>query len=594
MKWLKARMSRFESKLVAVQLFLVLPVLVLLLIALIYWTNSYAISQAENSSQYLLQTTANNFDDLYKTTTKLLEIPYTEKDIYSIITREYDETQHLQKMLDLDIVHKKLYYSILYYQPNVSSIVIASEIADATYTRKAAPATSPNFESDMWQKNALESAWYKRTMSTEKPVITVSTENELYQNSGLTVSFSQRLKDVFQNLTIGAMRIDVSIAKMSNTWNSMIVSPNDIFFALDDNGKIFYSTSEEFLTQHPIYSQVSLETPPQGYILTSVKSPQSGFTFAYLTSRQHLLKNGQMIYFIISIITIIYVVGSLGFILWSSKMISRPIKELKNVMIKGQEKDLNVRCPALDGEMNVLSESFNSMMDTMCGLIEDVRFKEQEKSQLSYEILQSKISPHFLYNTLNAIRWRAETLGASDVARTLDSLASLLKFTIKCTDDLIPFETELTQLENYVDIMRIRYGDDIEINYDIDEECYNYKCLKFLIQPAMENCYIHAFAACAKAEKLITVAVKCHEDYIKVVIEDNGNGIHEDQLLSITSTHTEKNNRLLSGFGIANLRSRIHVLFGPQYDWQIESQLGEFTRIIATIPKISIEEDSNI
>lgn len=592
MQWLTKRLARFESKLMAVQLFLVLPVLLLLLVALIYWIRSYAVTQAVNSSQYLLQTTGNSFDDLYKTTTKLLEIPYTDKDIYNIITTEYAPEQQLKKMLDLDTVNKKLYYSIIYYQPNITSVVIVSEVANATYTRKAYPATSPNFDSDMWS-NAFTSAWYKRTISTEKPVITVNVPNELYQNSGLTVSFSQRLKDVFQNKMLGAMRLDLSIARMADTWKLMVASPQDVFFALDDQQRLFFSSSEQFLEQYPLLQELSLEALPDNYILTTHLSPVSGFTFGYLTSRQHLLKNGQMLYFIITLITILYLAGAVLFIFWSTRTISRPIKTLKNAMVTGQGKDLSVRCPPLDGEMNTLSEAFNSMMETMGDLLDEVRATEQEKSQLSYEILQSKISPHFLYNTLNAIRWRADMLGAADVAHTVDSLASLLKFTIKCTDDLVPFETELTQLEHYVDIMRIRYGDDIEINYDIDEQCYQYSCPKFLIQPALENCYLHAFAGCPKPQKLITVAVRCLADCIEVIVEDNGNGMDAVQLQALLGDAPEKSSRLFSGFGAGTMRHRIRALFGEPYDWQIDSKPGEYTHIRVTLPKLPKREDWN-
>ncbi len=89
-------------------------------------------------------------------------------------------------------------------------------------------------------------------------------------------------------------------------------------------------------------------------------------------------------------------------------------------------------------------------------LIGEVMRTEQEKARLSYEVLQSKMNPHFLYNTLNAIKWRADLIGTRDISRSLQSLSSLLRFSIKCTDDVIPFETELEQLENYVQIMQIR------------------------------------------------------------------------------------------------------------------------------------------
>ncbi len=582
-----------ESKFILVQLCLVLPVILLALAVLLFWISKSEADRLSRSQEYLLQTAGSMLDEQYTTTIKLLQKPYTEQKLYEIITTQYGPEQTMQKFQDEDTVSALLYTSIMFYQPNITSITLVSQVADSIYSKHVYPATMQNFNNPAWQ-NQQESAWYQTALAANDPVVITENPNSLYRGGGLTLSFAQSLRNMGSGQPIGAIRLDVSLSNFSQDWAALVAAPGDALLVLDDQRRLVYSSNSALEEGLGLLAEVAPNQEFSGYYSQSHLAPKSGFTFLYLTNRQATLQKNGVLYLWVVLVALFSVAISTLLVFVAARRLSRPIHTLREAMSKGQQKDLTVRCAPLDGEMGLLSDSFNSLMDTINNLIEESREAERDKSRLAYEVLQSKVNPHFLYNTLNAVRWRADLLGATEVSHSLESLVALLRFSIKCTDDLIPFSVELEQLEHYVQIMRVRYGDSIEIDYDIDEECLMYQCLRFLIQPAVENCYLHAFHSGKPGEKLITVRVQCQAENMRVTIEDNGDGMDEEQMAALVKRRIEGDQKLFMGIGISNVRQRLRAVFGPEYDLEVQSVAGCYTRITAVFPKIAASGEETL
>lgn len=585
------KLKTVEQKLILVQLFLVLPVLVIFLTGTIYAINKDAANKINSSRNYLLQTISDNFENLYDTARKLLEKPYTNSLIYANITKTYAPHEQAQRSADNKETAALLYKDILYFDPNISSITIVSESNSSVVYKHVYPVTGVNPHAVEWP-NVLESEWYIKTIQTSEPVIFTTTPNEFFNNSGITVSLSQRLLRLGTQQRIGAIRLDLNIGNFFSRLEN-IQTNTDTFLVLDSDKKLVYSNDADFLSQHQLLSAIEPDTLEGDFILNSYFGAKSHFTFITLTDKTLITGQSGVLYGLVALFAVLYAAISITYIFWSARRFSQPIRTLKAVMLRGSLKDFSVQCPPLSGEMGVLGDAFNSLMETINLQLEEIRTKEHETAQLSYEVLQSKINPHFLYNTLNAVRWKAQLIGAKDIAISLESLASLLKFSIKCTTDLIPFSMELEQLENYIRIMYVRYGNDIEIDYDIDESCYEYMCPKFMIQPAVENAYLHAFLPEQSGEKLITVTVRCLDDCIEASVRDNGRGMTPEaaQSLLISKTHTDK--KPFSGIGIFNVHQRIRSLFGTEYGVTVDSVEDKYTEIRAIIPKITAQTVSD-
>ena len=451
-----------RSKLALLQFCLVLPLIALTLFVLIKSIQDSTAKQIEVSRNYSLQNAAVSFDQIFNRVLKLLEKPYTDQSIYKIITTEYGQDDVMQKQIDKELLPRILRNSILYYEPNILSVNLVSELADSSYYSRSHPASVMNIHNSDWY-NLTGSSWYQAAKAVEGPVISPANENELFLNSGITLAISQRLKKPWQDCLIGVIRIDLSIWSLYENWQTLSGEDGVIFTVLDQTGQVVYCSSDDLLETTPLLSKPITAEWETNYNITARTAPISGFQFIYLAHRNESIFQPQLLFGLPLLILLVGILYAVVFISWSSRHISRPIRLLKAAMLEGQQEYLTARCPQLNGEMGVLSDAFNSLMERIGLLINEVARNEQEKARLSYEVLQSKVSPHFLYNTLSAIRWKADMLGVKDISRSLDSLSSLLRFSIKCTTDIIPFETELKQLENYVQIMRIRYGDNLSL-----------------------------------------------------------------------------------------------------------------------------------
>lgn len=200
-------------------------------------------------------------------------------------------------------------------------------------------------------------------------------------------------------------------------------------------------------------------------------------------------------------------------------------------------------------------------------------------------MLQSQINPHFIYNTLNSIKWMAVTQGADGISEMTTALSRLLRSISKGTRDLIPICDELALLNDYFTIQQYRYGGTIKMNVIVDDDELN-DCLinKFTLQPLVENAIFHGIEP-KQSTGHITIHV-AHDGLsdITVSVEDDGIGMDAGQIEKIFSEGSNDKSQFFKEIGLMNIHKRIKYEFGEQYGIFIESEPGLYTRMIVHIP----------
>lgn len=268
------------------------------------------------------------------------------------------------------------------------------------------------------------------------------------------------------------------------------------------------------------------------------------------------------------------IVLSLSYFLYSS--IKVPLYNLMNKMKKVSEGNLQVEANDFyNDEIGVISDNFDSMLRRINMLIEKIKSQEIEKRDLEIRMLQAQINPHFLFNTLNSLKWTALMNQDYTVSEGLSSLAELLRNTIIDKNELITIKEELDNIKNYVVIQKIRYGNSFEVEYDIDENLLENKIIKFILQPIVENSIIHGIDENRENQKIIIKIEEVHKE-ILISIDDNGKGFN--------SKEKAKGNKL-SGIGWNNVDERIKLTFGNQYGTTINSEVNIGTNVRIKIPK---------
>ena len=231
----------------------------------------------------------------------------------------------------------------------------------------------------------------------------------------------------------------------------------------------------------------------------------------------------------------------------------------------------------------IIGRSVNQMARETEILMEARLESEKKKHELEYKILQNQINPHFLYNTLNSIKWMASIQNATGIVEMTVSLSRLLMSVAKINKTSVPLARELGLLEDYFVISRYRFGNSITTEINVSEEFLENPIPIFTLQPIAENAIIHGIAASDRAGTIVIEARKAGPGILEITIEDNGIGMDEDTIRGLFE-NAEDNQGLFKKVGIGNVHARLQYEFGVEYGIRVESEVEEFTRVTVRIP----------
>lgn len=271
--------------------------------------------------------------------------------------------------------------------------------------------------------------------------------------------------------------------------------------------------------------------------------------------------------------------------------ITKPIRRISEVTDQVAKGDLSVRSDVTSGaEVSVLSDSLNTMIDKINELLEQVKTEQIRLRKAEFELLQSQINPHFLYNTLDAIVWLAESGEQQKVVSMVGSLSEFFRTSLNQGRDIIPIREELQHVRSYLEIQQVRYQDILRYEIHVPEELDKYLIPKITIQPLVENALYHGIKNRRGPGKIV-ITGRQEEDCFLLQIEDNGIGITEERLQQVNEGIQRKIPTGTGIYGLYNVNERIRLNFGEKYGISIESTYGERTVVSVILPYME-EENS--
>lgn len=266
-----------------------------------------------------------------------------------------------------------------------------------------------------------------------------------------------------------------------------------------------------------------------------------------------------------------------------SNSIANPLHKLSILMNSVSKGDFSVKSSVKgNSEIATLSRSFNSMVEEMDKLIKELHYSYETREKLRLEALQAQINPHFLFNTLNSIKWMAAVQGAPEVSKMIAALGSLLDATLYRDEEMIPLFEEVKNIDDYITLQKMRFGDKFAIRYEIPEEITEYRIPVLIFQPLIENSIIHGFAD-MDAGGVIIIRGEVQESCVYIEISDNGKGMSEEALEIILSSHNLQKGRF-SNIGVRNVNDRIMLRYGNDYGIKVLSEEGKGTTILIKLP----------
>ncbi|MCM1539849.1 MAG: sensor histidine kinase [Blautia sp.] len=289
--------------------------------------------------------------------------------------------------------------------------------------------------------------------------------------------------------------------------------------------------------------------------------------------------------------TLVSIVG-IGILLMITlnRMISVPVSRIRAKMLRVADGDFE-RDPSIEWnhELGEIGKGINDLSENVYLLMNRRLEDEKQKKDLEYKVLQSQINPHFIYNTLNSIKWMATVQGSTGISEMTTALAKLLKSISKGTRLMVPIEEELSLLQDYFTIQSYRYGGTITMEIRVDEDSLlQYQIIKFTLQPLVENAIFHGVEPKGAGHILIHVSFEQlteeSESSIRIDVTDDGIGMPAEQAARILLSNGDNSTEFFREIGVSNVHKRLQYEFGDAYGITIESVEGEYTTMSIHIP----------
>jgi len=354
-----------------------------------------------------------------------------------------------------------------------------------------------------------------------------------------------------------------------------------------DNSKISVAVSDlsklakNFIsTQGQLYSQVGSH---KMLVLYKYSQLTNWTTIGLIPMDEMLTSYNRILNTIVTILLLFMLAGIIMTYLISGAL-TRNILLLNNALktVGKDNMDISIAIRSHD-EISQLYRQFNSMAERIRNLVSDIKNTEAKKRKAELKALQSQINPHFMYNTLNTIKFLSMMYGADNIKEVSESLSRLMHINM---DDrqFISLGEEIQCIESYMKIQEYKFTGKFEYKIEVDEKLSDFYVLKLLLQPIVENALLHGIAPLNR-NGIILIRIYRDGDCMKLRIQDNGAGMDREKIAEISGAAPNKR-----GIGLTNTMERIKLNFGEDYGIGISSEKGLYTVVELTVPLITEKE----
>lgn len=583
---------KIRTKLIISYLSIVIVTVLIVGVYLISRMNNIVVENAIKEGRYNNNSVKSRMEEVLKLAINTSDMIYQDDNLHSMLKREYDNYgQVVSAYNEYTILRDYLKY---YNEFNgVEMYVDNDTLLSATGIFKVTD-------------EIRESSWYKKAIE-DKGIITW-----LYKKDETTGNYSLSLVRAINSTSKG--HIGVLVISINPNYLADIVNDERYKTSILVDGRVIYSNDLKVgeiadlgrsEAEASYYYEINEEFDENGdhLILNTFKLDKSfNNTFQVLVNVPVdiiTMESSTVINKGILIIGVA-IMSSLIVILYFSKNFSDRINILRSEMHKVVKGNFNIK-KSMDGndEISEVYDDLYIMMESINKLIDEVYIRkiQQEKlmvkqKEAEFKVLASQINPHFLYNTLETIRMRAFCSGDRELASIVKKLGKIMRRNLEVSNQNVSFESELELVKNYLEIQELRFKGKVEHEFNIEVNAKKYNILPLLLQPIVENAFVHGLEGTKEKGKII---VSAFEDfgYLLVEISDNGCGMSRERLEFINDNlgKTNKKENGHQSIGMGNINERIKIFYGDKYGIHVFSEVNVGTKVVLVLPAIEGDED---
>lgn len=482
-----------------------------------------------------------------------------------------------------------LFQNILYSRNDIASIIVFG-YNGRTVSDRRITALNPNID-------PKQQSWYinAQNMNGKSIVSPPHIQNVISGEYRWVVSLSRELKSNDGITPEGIFLVDLNLSVIDKLCSQIYLGKKGYVFIVDSTGNIIYHPQQQLL-----YSSLATEEIPQvlsttsgqsftvddtkGKRIYSIQDTGLGWKIVGVTYSDDLIANKSSIQHSILLYALLGIGISIIISLLLSLHLTKPIKRLQQDMKQVELGNFHIQTSLEeDNEINQLGQSFNVMVNEIKHLMDETVQNSEQKRKAELLLLQAQINPHFLYNTLDSIIWMAEQEKHEEVVDMTSALAKMFRASITRDQELVSIRVEIEHIRHYLFIQKMRYREQLDYVFDIPQDILQYKTVKILLQPFIENAIYHGIRS-KTTPGMIYISAWQEDDQLIFEVRDNGLGMTTKRLAQVQQGTAATNTQ--HGIGIGNVNERIQLYFGTAYGMTITSVLDEGTVVTIRVPVI--------
>lgn len=537
-----------------------IPVLILFSVSVMLMRSVLIDKEKESLKGYLSQAVSalDNQIELYNTMSDYISFNQT---LTQVVTRKYDSTYERYEAVVNEL--EPIISSTRYLHQDIKRITIYTENVIKYDTSL-----------DIYWK-ILEEPWYQEVAQSNSIMWYVNFEEK-------NVFFVRKMPLLNKEGMKGILYIEVDYDEFFSCFEQEIISNYGIYVA-NSSGDVLFAQEEgngQFaLTYDEVKDSVS-HKERSNYTILSHHVRNLDWNVYLYKSDSFAINSMEPIFVIFVALLLICFASTWVALRSTSSLISKRLEKLAENMnqVESGNLALTVQDDSTD-EIGILIQGFERMLTELRRLIKEVF--ESKLTQKEYEMraLQAQINPHFLYNSLSIINWKAIEVGAMDISKVTLALSTFYRTSLNKGSNVISVADEISNVKSYLLIQSVMHDDSFDIVYDIDKEILDMKVLNLVLQPVAENALEHGIDRLIDRKGLLTIRGYAEENLLYLIVEDNGDGMSEDMCHNILTNKS-------GGYGMRNVHERIQLYFGVSYGITVESTKGVGTRVTLKFPQV--------
>lgn len=560
----KKKGMRLKSKLAMVYILAgFLPIVVILFVNY-FQMRSVFKSQEKNTLHSFIKRSVLDLDDEFKRYAELAKLITNDKNVNDILSTIYLDDNRINEKFDQSVAPSL--DTFIYFHNEVSKITIYTDrIVD--YKNKYLAPIEELKKAD-WYDNIADSRNNNWIAGTDEKTIVLVRKMQSLEENGINGYFYEKINydNVFEDLSENIS--DNYGICVSDRLGQNIYS----YDTFTDKNKEYNLSLPEITKK---YSDMNKD-----YFIVKKTIPETGWNVWLYKPEKLMGTSIRQINIITFGGTLVCLVATFMCIRFTAIFVTTRIGKLQKAVARVEKEDFSYALNTTSqDEIGELITSFSKMERKLNYLINEVYKSRIKEKEYEMKALQAQINPHFLYNTLSLINWKAIEAGKRDISKITLALSAFYRTSLNKGNNITHISGEIENMRSYLSVQLMLHDDGFDVTEDIDDSILEYTCPNLILQPLIENAIDHGIDVMPEDRRgVISVICKDMDTYIQFVIKDNGIGMTKEQTVKILTKDSK-------GYGVRNVNERLKLCYGEEYPMIIKSKENTGTEVIITIPK---------